>query len=220
MHRILIVDDSKTAQIVLSSILESEYAIEIRDDAVSAIASIETSLPDLILLDIQMPVMDGFEACRILKQNKLTQEIPIIFISSLELEDEKVRGFEAGADDYIVKPVLPLELLARVRAHLGARRSRLDAIAMERLVVFREMAVTVCHEINNPLTAVNAYIHFLQRDFPEISEPVREIIAALKTETERIAAITATLAEATTAATIRYNTNINMIDLRCPNGEP
>ena len=219
MDKILIVDDSKTAQAIFASILGSEYLLEIRDDAVSALAAIAVNPPDLILLDIQMPVMNGFEACRLLKQNELTRDIPIVFISSMELETEKVKGFEAGADDYIVKPVLPLELIARVRAHLGARRSRLDAIAMERLVVFRELAVTLCHEINNPLTTVNAYLHVLQRDFAATSETVRDIIAALKVETDRIAAITAKLAEATSAVTTRYNQDITMIDLNSCSGK-
>jgi len=219
MDRILIVEDSKTAQAVFASILESEYLLEIKDDAVSALAAAESEPPDLILLDIHMPVMDGFEACRLLKQNERTRDIPIIFISSLDSENEKVKGFEAGADDYIVKPVLPLELIARVRAHLGARKSRLNALAVERMAVFREIAVTLCHEINNPLTTVNAYLHFLQRDFPEIGEPVKVIIAAIKIETDRIAAITATLAEATSAATISYNRDIKMIDLSSCSGE-
>lgn len=219
MNRIMIVDDSVTAQMILADILDSEYLVDIKGDAASALAAIKSDPPDLILLDIYMPVVDGFEACRVLKQNELTRDIPIIFVSTLDSENEKARGFEAGADDYIVKPVLPLELLARVRAHLGACKSRRDAIAMERLVVFRELAVTLSHEINNPLTTVNAYLHFLQRDFPEISEPGREIIAALKIEVERIAAITATLAEATSAATTRYNRDISMIDLSSCRGK-
>jgi signal transduction histidine kinase len=90
---------------------------------------------------------------------------------------------------------------------------------MERLVVFRELAVTLCHEINNPLTTVNAYLHVLQRDNTEMSEPVREIIDNIKVETDRIASITAKLAEATSAATTRYNRDITMIDLNSCDGK-
>lgn len=219
MDRILIVDDSKTAQAIFSSILDSEYLLEIRNDAASALAAIEVNPPDLILLDIQMPIMDGFEVCRRLKQNELTRDIPIIFISALDSENEKARGFEVGADDYIVKPVLPLELVARVRAHLGAHRSRLDAIAMERLVVFRELAVTLCHEINNPLTTINAYLHVLQRELSATSESASDIVAAIKVETDRIAAITAKLAAATSAATTRYQRDVTMIDLNSYSGK-
>lgn len=213
MDRILIIDDSKTAQLVLSSILESEYLIDIKDDAVSAIVAVESKPPDLILLDVNMPVMDGFEACKILRQNSNSKDIPIIFITSLDSETEKFRGFEAGADDYVVKPVYPLELVARVKAHLGARKARLDAVAMERMTVFREMAVALCHEINNPLTSVNAYLHLLKRELPENSDQLKEIISALQLEVGRISDITSRLSAATSASTTIYHRDIRMIDL-------
>lgn len=211
MDKVLIVDDSRAAQAVLAAVLGDEFLIELMDDAVSALAAIELNPPDIILLDVNMPVMDGFEACRILKKDEHTREIPIIFITSLDSEDERVKGFEAGADDYVVKPVLPLELLARVRAHLGARKSRHDALVLERMTVFKEMAVTLCHEINNPLTTVNAYLHLLLRE--DTSEKVKEIVAAVQVEVVRIAAITAKLSAATSAATTRYHRDISMIDL-------
>jgi DNA-binding response OmpR family regulator len=219
MDKVMIIDDSKTAQAILASILEAEYLLDIKDAAVSAIASIESALPDLILLDIHMPEMDGFEACRILKQRELTKEIPIIFITTLDSEQEKVLGFEAGADDYVVKPVYPLELIARVRAHIGARKSRLHALSMERMSVFKEMAVTLCHEINNPLTSVNAYLHLLQRDFPELGDRVKEIVTAIQVETGRVSEIISTLSEATAVATTIYHRDIRMFDLNRCNGK-
>ena len=220
MDKILIVDDSKTAQAVLSLILDAEYLIDIRDNAISALSIAGSDLPDLILLDIHMPDMDGFEACRVLKQREHTRDIPIIFITSLDSELEKVRGFEAGADDYIVKPVYPLELVARVRAHIGARKSRLHALSMERMSVFKEMAVTLCHEINNPLTSVNAYLHLLKRDFPELGDPVKEIVAAIQVEANRVSEIIETLSEATTVATTIYNRDVKMFDLNRCGGKP
>jgi len=216
MDKILLIDDSKTAQAVLASILDAEYLLEMRDDAISALDDVETVLPDLILLDIHMPDMDGFEACRILKQGEITRDIPIIFITTLDSENEKVKGFEAGADDYVVKPVYPLELVARVRAQIGARKSRLHALSMERMSVFKEMAVTLCHEINNPLTYVNAYLHVLQRDFPELGDPVKDIVSAIQAETSRVSEIVSTLSEATTVASTIYQRDIRMFDLnRC-----
>ncbi len=218
MDKVLIVDDSKAAQTVIAAILGKEFLIELMDDAISALAAIELSPPDIILLDVNMPIMDGFEACRTLKNSENTKEIPIIFITSLDSEDERVKGFEAGADDYVVKPVLPLELLARIRAHLGARKSRHDALVLERMTVFKEMTVTLCHEINNPLTTVNAYLHLLLRE--DTGEKVKEIVAAVQVEIGRIAEITAKLSEATSVATTRYHRDINMIDLsRCSGGE-
>jgi|SRR6185369_4191250 len=216
MKKVLIIDDSKTAQAVLASILDAEFLLDIKDDAISGLAAAEADPPDLILLDIHMPDMDGYEACRILKKRDRTRDIPIIFITTLDAEKEKVRGFEAGADDYVVKPVYPLELIARVRAHIGARKSRLHALSMERMAVFRELAVTLCHEINNPLTSVNAYLHLLQRDFPGLEAPAKEIVAAIQVETGRVSDIIATLSEATTVATTIYHRDVRMFDLnRC-----
>jgi DNA-binding response OmpR family regulator len=219
MDRILIIDDSKTAQAVLASILESEYLIEMKDDAISALAAVESDPPDLILLDVHMPDLDGFEACRIFKQRESTRDIPVIFITTLDLDTEKARGFEAGADDYIVKPVYPLELIARVRAHIGARKSRLNALAMERLAVFREMAVTLCHEINNPLTSVNAYLYVLRRDFPDLAEQVKEIVNGIQAEARRITEIIAALSEATTVVTTTYHRDVKMFDLNKCSGK-
>ncbi|HXC93495.1 MAG TPA: response regulator [Geobacteraceae bacterium] len=216
MDKVMIIDDSKTAQAVLASILDAEYLLDIKDDAISALAVAESDLPDLFLLDIHMPGMDGFEACRILKHREITRDIPIIFITTLDSENEKVKGFEAGADDYVVKPVYPLELIARVRAQIGARKSRLHALSMERMSVFKEMAVTLCHEINNPLTSVNAYLHVLQRDFPELGDPVKDIVSAIQVETSRVSEIVSTLSEATTVASTIYQRDIRMFDLnRC-----
>jgi DNA-binding response OmpR family regulator len=219
MDKVMIIDDSKTAQAVLSSILEAEYLLDIKDDAITALAVADSDLPDLILLDIHMPDMDGFDACRILKQGKSTRDIPIIFITSLDSENEKARGFEAGADDYVVKPVYPLELVARVRAHIGARKSRLNALSMERMSVFREMAVTLCHEINNPLTTVNAYLYVLQRDFPELGDQVKEIVAAIHAETRRVSEIISALSEATCVATTIYHRDVRMFDLNTSSGK-
>lgn len=213
MYRVMIIDDSKTAQTILASILEPEYLVEIKNDAVSALAAIESFPPDLILLDVNMPGMDGFEACKILKQREKSRDIPIIFITSLDSEMEKFAGFEAGGDDYVVKPVYPLELIARVRAHLGARKARLDAVAMERMAVFREIAVALCHEINNPLTSVNAYLHILKRDLSAQHEPLHRVVCNLQTEIGRIANITSRLSSATSASVTKYHRNINMIDL-------
>jgi Response regulator containing a CheY-like receiver domain and a GGDEF domain len=216
MDKVMIIDDSKTAQAVLASILDEEYLLDIKDDAISALAVAESDLPDLFLLDIHMPDMDGFEACRILKQRESTRDIPIIFITTLDSENEKVKGFAVGADDYVVKPVYPLELIARVRAQIGARKSRLHALSMERMSVFKEMAVTLCHEINNPLTSVNAYLHLLQRDFPELGDPVKDIVSAIQVESSRVSEIVSTLSEATTVASTIYHRDIRMFDLnRC-----
>lgn len=116
---ILIVDDSKLNIRVLSDILKKrEYRIALARSGKIALEFVEMKKPDLILLDIMMPEIDGFEVCARLKANPETKNIPIIFISGLDKSEHIVRGFKAGAVDYIVKPFQKEVVLARVDTHL------------------------------------------------------------------------------------------------------
>ncbi|MFW6273959.1 MAG: diguanylate cyclase [Halanaerobium sp.] len=116
---ILIVDDSKLNIQVLSDILkEKSYRIALARSGKIALEFVEMKKPDLILLDIMMPEIDGFEVCRRLKANSETRSIPIIFISGLDKSKDIVKGFKAGAVDYIVKPFQKEVVLARVNTHL------------------------------------------------------------------------------------------------------
>jgi PAS domain S-box-containing protein len=119
---ILIVDDTPTNLAVLFDFLSNAgFTVLIAEDGESAIARAEYSPPDLILLDIIMPGMDGFETCRRLKVSELTKEIPIIFMTSLSDTVDKVKGLNLGAVDYITKPLQHEEVLARLELHLRLR---------------------------------------------------------------------------------------------------
>lgn len=116
---ILIVDDTGTNLQLLTGLLrEHGYTVYPASDGELALEIVRAQTPDLILLDIRMPDMDGYEVCRRLKEDARTRVIPIIFISILEDIDDKVRGFQAGAVDYIIKPFQPAEVLARIQTHL------------------------------------------------------------------------------------------------------
>ncbi|MEW6261714.1 MAG: PAS domain S-box protein [Thermodesulfobacteriota bacterium] len=120
--RILVVDDSTANLQLLTNLLtEHGYTVHPASDGELALEFTRSVLPDLILLDIRMPGMDGFEVCRRLKADERTRSIPIIFISILEDERDKVKGFLEGAVDYVTKPFQPEEVLARVRTHLRLR---------------------------------------------------------------------------------------------------
>ncbi|HEY6839398.1 MAG TPA: response regulator [Geobacteraceae bacterium] len=213
MERILIIDDSRITQALISEIFTGKYELDFQHDGFSGIVAAQENFPDLILLDIHMPKMDGYEVCRILKQEKKTREIPIIFLTSLDSEVEKVKGFEAGAEDYVVKPFYREELQARVRVHLASRRAKLQALELERLTVFKEMAVAISHEINNPLTSVYAFLYVLQRELAEAPETVRNSLAGIRDEVKRIQEITGRLAQASKVTKTKYNNDITMIDL-------
>ncbi|WP_103668504.1 sensor histidine kinase [Pseudanabaena sp. BC1403] len=116
---ILIVDDNPTNLEVLSTTLEDHgFTVSVAIDGENALSQAEYLEPDLILLDVMMPGIDGFEACRLLLSNPKTQNIPVIFMTALADPTEKVKGFELGAVDYITKPFQQEEVIARVNLHL------------------------------------------------------------------------------------------------------
>lgn len=120
---ILIVDDTPSSLRLMRDALAAEgYRVLTADGGELALRSLELNPPELILLDLRMPVMDGFEVCRRLKADSKTREIPVIFISAADQVEERVAGFALGAVDFISKPFQREELLARVRTHLALRR--------------------------------------------------------------------------------------------------
>lgn len=124
---ILLVDDSPANLRLLSQILsERGYRVRAATSGPRALASVEMEEPDLVLLDIRMPGMDGYEVCRLLKQDPATEDIPVLFISALDDIGDKVQAFSAGGVDYITKPFQVEEVVARVQTHLSLRRLRRD----------------------------------------------------------------------------------------------
>ncbi len=122
---VLIVDDTVGNLKLLADMLTAE-GLKVRpaNSGELAMSSIELRPPDLILLDVRMPEMDGYEVCRRLKANQATREIPVIFISALDDEQARVKGFQTGGVDFITKPFLKEEVIARVRTHLELQRLR------------------------------------------------------------------------------------------------
>jgi len=121
--RILVVDDTTASLQLLADLLIAHgYTVNPASDGELALEFVQSTLPDLILLDIQLPSMDGYEVCRRLKADERTRSIPIIFISTLEDKHGKVKGFQAGGVDYITKPFQAEEVLARVRTHLRLQK--------------------------------------------------------------------------------------------------
>jgi signal transduction histidine kinase len=125
LTRVFIVDDHPENIKILDQFLrEQGFRVLIAQDGLSALQKIPKALPDLILLDVAMPAMDGFEVCRHLKQHEATRDIPVIFMTALAETEHKVRGLAAGAVDYITKPFQQEEVLARIQTHLTLYRLR------------------------------------------------------------------------------------------------
>jgi len=125
--QILIVeDDPLEADLLSQELADNGYKIQWAEDGEKALQLIKQSLPDLVLLDILLPNMDGFEVVKQIKANVKTHIIPVIMVTALTDMDERVKGLDSGADDYITKPFKAFELLARVRSMLRIRKMYLD----------------------------------------------------------------------------------------------
>ena len=118
--RILIVDDTPANVHILQARLAAHgYDIVTASDGEEALAAVPAANPDLILLDVMMPKVDGFEVCRRLRADASVTFIPIIVVTSYALSGDDVKAFEAGCDAYVTKPFVPRELLAKIRGYLG-----------------------------------------------------------------------------------------------------
>jgi len=138
---IVIVDDNPANLRILSTMLEQGgHKVRPALSGELALRSIAASRPDLVLLDIRMPGMDGYETCRRLKADPATQDIPVIFISALSETEDKLRAFQAGGVDYVTKPFQAEEVLARVKTHLQLRhmQQHLETLVDERTAALRE----------------------------------------------------------------------------------
>ena len=146
---ILIVDDDViNLQVLKTMLTRSGCQVTTSVDGTSALASAFAHPPDLILLDILLPDLDGYEVCRQLKQNELSRDIPVIFISSLEETAAKLKGFAVGAVDFITKPFRKLEVLMRTQSHLSLYRLRIDLETQNRRL---QQEITERHQIERRL---------------------------------------------------------------------
>ena len=156
---VLVVDDTETNIDILVETLGDDYDVQVAMDGETALASVAEDPPDLILLDIMMPEMDGYEVCRRLKADDKTRDIPVIFVTAkTEVEDE-VRGFKLGAVDYITKPISPPRVLERIRTHLLLRETQRDLAAknarLEETARLREdVDLIMRHDLKGPLASI------------------------------------------------------------------
>ncbi len=143
---IMVVDDNHDSLKLLTDIL-SEQGFQVRQalNGQLALAAVKQQSPDLFILDIRMPEMDGFELCRQLKNNDVTRNVPVIFISGLEDSDDKVKAFRIGGQDYITKPFEDTEVLARVKLHLevSSMRKNLENIVQQRTINLEESNIAL-----------------------------------------------------------------------------
>ena len=185
---LLIVDDNSANIQLLSNIISTQnYDIAIATNGYKALEIANSYLPDLILLDISMPGIDGFEVCTRLKNEPITADIPVIYLTCFTGQSEIVRGFETGGVDYITKPYHIPELLARVRTHLDLKflreRVEKDKIALEKMnTQLTEFHAIAIHDLKVPLNNISLLGKMIRddkdMDREEIEEFTEDIITS------------------------------------------
>ncbi|RUT08523.1 hypothetical protein DSM106972_016910 [Dulcicalothrix desertica PCC 7102] len=192
---ILVVDDNPTnIQVLFDLLSEIGYRVAIAKSGEAALQRLQSFHPDIILLDVMMPGIDGFETCQRLKGNSATNDIPVIFMTALSDTVDKVKGLSLGAVDYITKPIQHEEALARIRVHLqlsstqktlekrtyelsqtldNLKQTQAHLIQSEKMSSLGQLVAGVAHEINNP-------VNFISGNLPPAEEHIRDIMTFIK----------------------------------------
>lgn len=167
--KILIVDDQlKNIQLLGNLLKEKGYQVEFATSGQEALEWVHDEGFDLILLDVMMPGMDGFEVCRQLKKDGLTRDMPVIFLTAKTAGEDILTGFEVGGIDYITKPFNAAELLARVATHLELKKGR-EQILQES-TKRQELLHILCHDLMNSIGPVKTFLELLKNDPMRLDE--------------------------------------------------
>jgi len=218
--RVMVVDDDAGyARLLVDCFSGLGFEVLYVESGALALAAVAGFHPEIILLDIRMPEMDGFEVCHSIRQNPQFASIIIIMLTSVGEVEDKIKGIDIGANDYVVKPFGLSELfevVARVNRFLDTKGGYLRKVEEEKFTTLRGAANTVCHEINNPLTAIVGATRVLDMKLAERGD-AEDLQAETKNILEaahRIQNITHQLAGAIRVVTTEPVPGIKMIDLK------
>src|SRR3989454_4693399 len=181
--RVLIVDDDPLNRSLLRRVLGTTYAVMEADSGPRALALVASDDPDVVLLDVMMPGMSGYEVCRRIKARPDEPLLPVILLTALDGQDDRNEGLAAGADDFLSKPFDRRELLLRTRAFVHLRRNELlvrDQIRQlaELQALKDDLVSLMVHDMRNPLTGLLATLAMLAEELPE--DPVQAQQDAVK----------------------------------------
>ena len=167
---ILVVDDNpQNVELLEAYLIPEKYDVVTAYDGVEALERVEETPPDIVLLDIMMPRMNGYEVCKTLKSDEKTQFIPIVMITALKELDDKIQSIEAGADDFLTKPFNKLELLTRIKSLIRVKDLHDDLDRSYRALKELEHAKDrltqmIIHDLKNPLTGIKANLEIVGMD--------------------------------------------------------
>jgi len=165
-------------------VLPIQYSLE-------ALSILEKQIPDIILLDVQMPVMDGFELCALIKKKRSLKHIPIIFITGMEKTENKIKGFELGGVDYVTKPFNKHELLARIKTHLTLSETKKKLLKqaedLQKENVLKDRLFSIIgHDLRSPLSAIKMQLDFILRGIidPKDESFIKKTVHSLNATTD------------------------------------
>jgi CheY-like chemotaxis protein len=174
--KVMVVDDSLSIRALIEALLEDDFEVTAVADGMSALVTVNSFKPDIILLDVNMPDMDGYQVCQKLKENKATRDIPVVFVSAEEGAEDQLKAYQMGGEGYITKPVNHDELLAKVQERLRAKKE------LSRLEEEAKSAVAAAYEAMSSNSELGIIVRFMERimvaeHYDDVS---REYLASLK----------------------------------------
>ena len=193
LNKILVVDDDMMNLDVLWEILSDRYDVKLVDSGIKAIELLKTFKPDLILLDIMMPIMDGYETAEKIKSDSTLSDIPIIFVTALSDMENKIKGFKIGVADYITKPFEYDEIIARVETHIRLKKAMeiinkyndeleemlqirtKELIDTEKKAAFSLVIAGIIHNLKGPLSGILGGADLLSLNFDKLNIPEKEM---------------------------------------------
>src|SRR5712692_332514 len=195
--RILVVDDQEPNRLLLRDLLEAQgHVVTEAADGPEALERVREHPPDVVLLDVNMPGLDGFEVCRRLKADPRTAAIPVLLVTALAHREQRLEGIAAGANDYLTKPIDTADLVLRVRNAIGVRRLHVEVETqyqrLQELEQQRDSLVhMLVHDLRSPLTAIRAYLDLIRLDAgdnlsPDLTESINEASKTAARMTEMV----------------------------------
>lgn len=190
MRKVLIVDDNyRNIELAVSLLQGEDYEIAIAGSGLEVFSIMEEFVPDLILLDVMMPEMDGFEVCRKLKSNQRFKDIPVVFLTAKSELQDILQGFRVGGVDYIKKPFNQDELLMRVKTHVDLKKA-MELVQYQNNEKSALLSITA-HDLKNPLQAIWGLVDVIESKYDELDKSeIIEIVNNIKSSTKTAISIT------------------------------
>ena len=195
----------------------SDYILFQAEDGMIALDLIEKEMPDIIITDVLMPKIDGFELCNKLKSNPEFSNIPIIIVTNLADEEKKIMGLEAGADDFITKPFSGQILLAKVKSLLRHKYLEEQIKRAEKMQLFYATVVTTNHKINQPLCVIRNMTTLISDDLKKLDvndAKVNERLELIRNCSDNISEVLMGLQKISEPVLKEYVGNVKMVDLK------